>query len=67
MVNGVVIDVDTEELSTWAYVEIMGHSRIAGRISERKFGVNVMLQIDVPDGESGFSHTELFGPSGRGI
>lgn len=29
-------------------VELMGHQRIAGHITEKAFGSNVMLQVDVP-------------------
>jgi hypothetical protein len=60
---GQVIDAKSETLSeVWAYVEIMGHSRTAGRMSERKFGVAVMLQVDVPNADGGFSHSELYSP-----
>ena len=41
----------------------MGHSRIAGRVSTMKLGVNVMLQVDVPKADEGFSHTELYAPA----
>jgi len=41
----------------------MGHNRIAGRISERNVGIQVMLQVDVPNKKEGFSRTELFSPS----
>lgn len=54
---------DQETIETWAYVEIMGHSRVAGRVSERKIGVAVMLQVDVPKPDEGFSHTELYSPA----
>ncbi len=53
-----------ETLETWAYVEIMGHTKIAGRVSERKIGgVAVMLQVDIPNSDEGFSHTQIFSPS----
>lgn len=32
----------------WAIVEVMGHSKFAGEISEHKLGTNVMIRIDVP-------------------
>ncbi len=56
------IEANQEELQIWAYIEIMGHSQIAGRVSTRKFGTEVMLQIDVPKAEKEFSHSELYSP-----
>ena len=59
-----LIDRTAEALDLWALVEIFGHTKIAGRLTERKVGVNVMLQVDVPKGtESEFSHSRLFGPA----
>lgn len=56
------IDPSTEEINTWAYVELFGHSKIAGRLTTRKLGTEVMFQVDVPKGETEFSHSELFNP-----
>src|SRR5205807_925876 len=45
-------------------VEIMGHTKVAGRVTTRKVGVNVMFQVDVPKGdEKEFSHSRLFSPA----
>lgn len=63
MNENILIDKNQETIETWAYIEIMGHNRIAGRLSERKVGIQVMLQVDVPKPDEGFSHTELFSPS----
>lgn len=60
--ENILIDKNQETLETWAYVEIMGHSKVAGRVSERKIGVSVMLQVDVPKLNEGFSHSELYSP-----
>ena len=57
------IDSNAEEISTWAYVEIMGHSQLAGRITTRKMGSAVMLQVDVPKGEKEMDHSELVSPA----
>lgn len=54
---------NTEEINCWAYVEIFGHTKLAGRVSTKKLGTNNMLQVDVPKGETEFSHSELFSPS----
>jgi hypothetical protein len=34
---------------SWALVELMGHNKIAGKVTEHKFGNQSMLRIDVPD------------------
>lgn len=49
-------------LETWAFVEIFGHHKVAGRLSERKLGTEVMFQIDVPKCDTEISHTELYSP-----
>lgn len=63
MNEDILIDKDQETIETWAYVEIMGHTKVAGRVSERKVGINVMLQVDIPNGEEGFSHSVVYSPS----
>lgn len=46
----------------WGHVEIMGHSQIAGRLSEQSIGGRVMLRVDVPL-EDGSFRTEFIGGS----
>lgn len=52
-----------ENIDCWALVEIFGHTKVAGRVTTRKVGVNVMIQVDVPKGETEMSHSQLFGPA----
>ncbi len=48
------------EAEVWAIVELMGHVRIAGRLTEEeKFGVK-MGRLDMPNSEGGFA-TRYFG------
>ncbi|HMQ79185.1 MAG TPA: hypothetical protein PKE39_04375 [Ignavibacteria bacterium] len=54
---------NTEEINCWAFVEIFGHTKLSGRVSTKKLGANIMLQVDVPKGETEFSHSELFSPA----
>jgi len=56
-------DPGAENIDCWALVEIFGHTKVAGRVTTRKVGVNVMIQVDVPKDESEFSHSQLFGPA----
>lgn len=52
------------QLPEWAFVEVMGHSKIAGRLSAIKLGVAVMLQVQVmkPDG-SGVAYSKMYSPA----
>lgn len=40
-----------EKFEAWGFVELMGHQRIAGRLSERAIAGRNLLQVDVPEGE----------------
>lgn len=51
-----------EEINTWALLELFGHTKIAGRVSTRKLGSEVMFQVDVPKGETEFAYSRLFNP-----
>jgi hypothetical protein len=37
------------ELKSWALVEIFGHQRIVGYLSQQAFGTGVLFRVDVPD------------------
>lgn len=51
----------SEQFDSWAIVELMGHVRMAGRLTEEeRFGTN-MGRLDIPDGD-GFV-TQYFGGS----
>jgi len=32
----------------WAILEIMGHTRIAGRVTEQALGGSALIRVDVP-------------------
>lgn len=38
-----------EKLKAWALVELFGHQRIVGYVSEQTFGTGVLFRVDVPD------------------
>ena len=38
-----------EKFESWALVELMGHNKIAGKVTEHKFGNQSMLRVDVPE------------------
>lgn len=54
---------DTKTGRCWAIVELFGHTKIAGEISEQTMYGGTFCRIDVPgaDGEAGF--TRFYGPS----
>lgn len=37
------------ELKSWALVELFGHQRIVGYLSQQTFGTGVLFRVDVPD------------------
>ena len=42
-------DATTPLPALWAIVELFGHQRIAGRISEQQFGGDAFVRVDVPE------------------
>jgi len=42
----------TEQFKAWAMVELFGHTRIAGEVSEQNIAGGAMVRIDVPETES---------------
>src|SRR5260370_37929789 len=38
-----------EQLKAWALVELFGHQRIVGYLSQQTFGTGVLFRVDVPD------------------
>lgn len=53
---------ETKETETWAVLELFGHSRIAGKISEHQLGGN-FVRVDVPPVGGRPAFTKLYGPS----
>lgn len=53
--------VDESKFDVWAVVELFGHQRIAGRVTEQVIAGQGFIRVDVPaiGNQSGF--TRLFG------
>jgi hypothetical protein len=51
--------VSEEKFDQWGIVELFGHQRVAGRITEQAVGGCNFVRVDIPKGE-GF-YTRLFG------
>ncbi|MDP2235006.1 MAG: hypothetical protein Q8R90_00755 [Bacteroidales bacterium] len=49
----------TEQFKTWALVELFGHSRIAGEVSEQTIAGGAMVRIDVPETETSPAFTRI--------
>lgn len=50
-----------QTLDCWAIVELMGHQRIAGRVTERSVAGVMMIQVDVPAVEEWPAFTRMLG------
>jgi hypothetical protein len=53
----------SDKLDTWALVEIMGHQKIAGHITEQTIAGSAMLRVDVPACGEQKSYTRFYGAS----
>ena len=47
----------------WAIVELMGHQRIAGRVTEQVLGGSSFVRVDVPAANDNAAFTRLLGNS----
>lgn len=47
----------------FAVVELFGHQRIAGKVSEQSIGVATMIRIDVPETKTQPAFTRIVNPS----
>jgi hypothetical protein len=50
-----------EKFEAWGLVELMGHQRVAGQLSEQPLGGGNLLRVDIPNGD-GF-RTAYYGAS----
>ena len=48
---------------SWALVELMGHQRITGRVTEAQIGGCKFVRVDVPESEGKQPLTKYLGPS----
>lgn len=48
-----------ELFKSWAMVELFGHTRIAGEVSEQSIAGGAMLRIDVPETKSNAAFTRI--------
>jgi|ERR1043166_49143 hypothetical protein len=56
-------DKSTELFDCWAIVELFGHQKIAGRVSEATIAGGAFIRVDVPQCGEQKPFTRFFGPS----
>ncbi len=54
---------EKQGFDSWAIVELMGHTRIAGKVTEAEIGGGKLLRVDVPEIEGKQAITKYFGNS----
>lgn len=45
----------------WAVIELFGHQKIAGKVSEQSIGGNSFVRVDVPEVNGHQKFTKMFG------
>ena len=51
-----------ESFNEWALVELFGHQKIVGRVSEASLAGGAFLRVDVPAVDENKAFTRYFGP-----
>lgn len=59
---GVVNDQEKPLFEGWAVLELMGHRRLAGYVSEQEIAGKGFLRLDVPDGDT-TAATQFYSPA----
>lgn len=54
---------DKEKFNEWALVELFGHQRIVGKVSEATLAGGAFLRVDVPAVDEKKEYTRFYGPS----
>jgi len=52
-----------EHFEEWAVIDLFGHQKIAGRVSEQQIGGASFIRVDVPAAGESKPFTKLFGPA----
>lgn len=52
-----------QKLKLWAVVELFGHNKLAGMVTEQNVGSSSFVRVDVPETEQSPAFTRLLNPS----
>lgn len=52
-----------ETFCAWALVELFGHQRIVGKVTEQTIGGGAFIRVDVPDADGKTRFTRFYGHS----
>jgi hypothetical protein len=55
-------DETAEPFATWAIVELMGHRRLAGRLTEQEIAGKGFLRLDIPGDDTTAAATQFYSP-----
>jgi hypothetical protein len=53
----------SDKIEGWAVVELFGHDRIAGYVSEQEWAGAAFVRVDVPEVDGEEAYSKLFGPA----
>ena len=53
----------TTQFECWAVIELFGHKKIAGFVTEATIGGASLIRCDIPNSDGSISHTRYLGPS----
>ena len=56
------MDNEKKTFDEWALVELFGHSRIVGKVTEATISGGAFIRVDVPNGDGSVAFTRFFGP-----
>jgi len=52
----------SDKFDEWAILELMGHRRLAGKVTEASILGGALLRIDIPGKDGNFESTQFYGP-----
>ena len=52
---------NTQKFDQWALIELFGHQRIVGKVTEATIGGCAFLRVDVPASETESAYTKYYG------
>ena len=55
-------ETEKKTFDEWALVELFGHARIVGRVTEATLAGGTFIRVDVPDKDGNAVFTRFFGP-----